>query len=142
MPTTILLVDDDADAREIYSAALTNAGYPVITATHGAEGVHLARKVRPRLILMDLRMPLMDGRSSLRYIRSDPETRSIPVWALSAFLDEEEDGGMNFPGFNRMISKPISPDDLVEAVATFLGPPKRFGGSAQPPDPEQNPGGS
>lgn len=74
-------------------------------------------------------MPLMDGGSSLRYIRSESETRSIPVWAMSAFIDEEEDGGTHYPQFNRLIGKPIPPEELVAAVATYLGPTHEIGGS-------------
>lgn len=141
MARMILLVEDDADAREIYAAALIQAGFSVITATHGAEGVHLARKARPQLILMDLRMPLMDGRSSLQYLRSDPETRSIPVWALSAFLDDEEDRGTRFPQFDRLISKPIAPENLVTVVSAFLGAPGAAG-SPLASDPTPEPGSS
>lgn len=56
MAKSILLIEDDQDAREIYSSALANAGYRVLTATQGAEGVHFARRARPHLILMDLRI--------------------------------------------------------------------------------------
>lgn len=121
MPKTVLIVDDDPDAREIYGSALAAAGYRVATAVHGAEGVHLARRLRPQLILMDLRMPLMDGRYSLQYIRSDRETRLIPVWAVSAYLDEDETGLDEGISFNRLLAKPIEPDRLVEAVSDFLG---------------------
>lgn len=121
MPKTILLVDDDQDAREIFGAALADAGYNVVTGVHGAEGVHLARKLLPDLILMDLRMPVMDGSRSLQYLRSDPKTRPIAVWAISAFLGEEDIPSATSVHFNRMIPKPLAPQELVNAVVAFLG---------------------
>ena len=126
MIKTILLVDDDPDAREMYGDTLTAAGFRVITAVHGAEGVAMARKYEPQLILMDLRMPLMGGRSALAYLRSDSATRHIPVWAISAYLEVKE-GALAGREFDRLIPKPIMPYDLVRAVTDFLGMPDGSG---------------
>lgn len=62
MTKTVLIIDDDENLRDIYRAALDSRGYVVVSASHGAEGVHLARRARPNLILLDLRMPIMSGR--------------------------------------------------------------------------------
>ena len=83
MPKSILIVDDDEDNRRIYSAALSERGYRVLVAMHGAEGVHLARTHKPALILLDIRMPVMDGWGAIRWLKSYPETRRIPVCAIS-----------------------------------------------------------
>ena len=125
MPKTILLVEDDPDARAIYSEALANRGHRVLTAVHGAEGVHLARKHRPDLILMDIRMPLMDGWAAIEYVRSDPETAKIPIWAISAYPSEEE--ARDQPArtrFDRFIAKPIPPAELVTEVEARIDTPQ------------------
>ncbi|MEX2374555.1 MAG: response regulator [Dehalococcoidia bacterium] len=121
MPRTILIVEDDSDAREIYAAALAAHGYRVVTAVHGAEGVHLARKNRPDLILMDLKMPIMDGLNALRYIKSDPAISHIPVWAISAYLsDDEGPEELGRMRFDRLLAKPMDPNAMVDQVASFL----------------------
>lgn len=121
MPRTILIVEDDSDARYIYAAALAAHGYRVITAVHGAEGVHMARKNRPDLILMDVRMPVMDGLNALRYIKSDAAISHIPVWAISAYLsDNEVPEERDLRRFDRVFAKPMDPNAVVEEIASFL----------------------
>ena len=87
--TTILVVEDDDAVREALSEVLSTAGYRVLTAVHGAEGVHLARKHRPDLIIMDLRMPIMGGWDAVRYVQTDPKTKGIPVWVVSAYQADD-----------------------------------------------------
>jgi CheY-like chemotaxis protein len=121
MPKTVLIVEDDCDSRELFRSALLDRGYDVVTAVHGAEGVHHARTMRPQLILMELHMPLLDGRQALRYLKSDLDTRPIPVWAISAFGDDplSHPQGLDF---DRTISKPVGPAEVAAEVEAFLGP--------------------
>lgn len=124
MPKTILVVEDDADSRAIYEEALTERGYRVLTALHGAEGVHLARRHRPDLILMDIRMPVMDGWQAIQYLKADPAISHIPIWGISAYLsDEELEGQPNWLHFDRLISKPVDPGDLADAIEAQIGRP-------------------
>lgn len=124
MPKCVLVVEDDEDTRAIYAAALETRGYRVITADHGAEGVHLARLHRPDLILLDIRMPVMNGFQAMRYLRSYRETASIPVCAISAYAPDEhgqrEAERMGFYGF---LIKPIDPSDVVAEIEERIGPP-------------------
>ena len=122
MMKKVLVVEDDADAREIYARILEERGYTVITATNGAEGVHFARRTHPDLILMDLRMPVMDGWQAVRYVRADSTTSKIPVWALSAYLDEQPEGYRPARSFDRFIPKPCPPEQLAADVERWLGP--------------------
>src|ERR1043166_1909774 len=89
---TVLLVEDNEDNRLIYATALRYAGYEVIEAVTGTEGVNLARSRRPDLILMDISVPEMDGWEATTLLKADPNTREIPVIAVTAHAlpgDEE-----------------------------------------------------
>ena len=130
MPKTILIVEDDPDARDIYEEALKERGFDVLKALHGAEGVHLARRHRPDLILMDIRMPVMDGWQAIQYMKSDATTSHIPIWGISAYLsDEELENQPNWFQFDRLIPKPVDPGDLADQVEAQVG--------GRPPPPEQ-----
>jgi CheY-like chemotaxis protein len=124
MPKTVLIVEDDADARSIYEEALKERGYTVLTALHGAEGVHMARRHRPDLILMDIRMPVMDGWQAIQYLKSDPAISHIPIWGISAYLsDEELENQPSWLHFDRLMSKPVDPGSLVNEIEEVLGKP-------------------
>ena len=128
MVKTIVLVEDDADTRTVFHDALTAHGYRVIAAKHGAEGVTLARRHPPDLILMDIRMPVMDGWRALEYLKADPRTAHIPVWALSGYLPEEEAAQSSAQwSFDRVLAKPIGLKGLVAAVESYVGPPDPSG---------------
>lgn len=124
MPKTVLIVDDDSDARAIYEEALKERGFTILTALHGAEGVHLARRHRPDLILMDIRMPVMDGWQAIQYLKSDTSTDHIPIWAVSAYVsDEELDQQPSWFQFDKLISKPIDPTKLAAEIEARIGRP-------------------
>ena len=117
----VLLVDDDPDARSIFGAALQERGYELILAVNGAEAVHLARRHKPDLILMDIRMPVMDAWEALKYLRSDHKTAGKPIWAISAYLDQESGSQGLGNSFDRLFAKPLDPHVLVEAVDGYFG---------------------
>ena len=123
MPRTILLVEDDADARAIFRDALTERGYRVLTASQGAEGVYMARRSRPDLILLDIRMPVMDGLDAIRYLRSYEGTARIAVWGISAYFSHANDSDPLLDRFDRLLSKPIRPEELVTEIDAHFGPP-------------------
>jgi two-component system, OmpR family, alkaline phosphatase synthesis response regulator PhoP len=124
MPKTVLIVEDDPDARSIYEEALTERGYTVLTALHGAEGVHLARRHRPDLILMDIRMPVMDGWQAIQYLKSDPAISHIPIWGISAYLsDDELESQPSWLHFDRLIAKPVDPGQLTAQIEALIGRP-------------------
>lgn len=124
MSRTVLIVEDERDTREMYRLALERRGYRVLTAEHGAEGVHLARRRGPDLILLDIRMPVMDGVDALTYLRTYPETMRIPVCAISAYELQDDDhvrlGSMHF---DCVLTKPVQPTDVVAEVESRIGPP-------------------
>src|SRR5437868_5186758 len=79
----VLLVDDDKTTIQLYKAALAKAGHTVMTAKDGAVGLAEAKKRRPGLIVMDLSMPEPNGFETIRRLKQDPDTKDIPVLALS-----------------------------------------------------------
>jgi CheY-like chemotaxis protein len=123
---TIVIVEDDADTRTIYLDALEERGYRVYGAKHGAEGVTVVRRHHADLVLLDIRMPVMDGWQALGYLKADPKTATIPVWGMSAYLPEEEtrEHSMRL-SFDRLVPKPIAPRQLVAEIEEYLGPPER-----------------
>jgi CheY-like chemotaxis protein len=117
-PQRVLLVDDSADIRELWKLWLTYWGFAVEEARNGAEAVEKARTHTPDLVLMDLAMPVLDGRTAMRLLASDPATAHVPMLGLSAQVaihDPPEIGGFCL--------KPVEPDQLLALIRTALRPP-------------------
>lgn len=121
-PKTVLIVEDDEDTRTMYADALRDRGYRVVTATQGAEGVHLARRNRPDLILLDIRMPIMNGWDAARYLKGDLATSRVPICAISAY--ELEAGEMEAAAreyFECFLMKPVDPREIADEVDRRIG---------------------
>jgi adenylate cyclase len=88
---TVLVIDDDSDARDLMRRFLAREGFDTLTAADGSEGLRLARQFKPSLITLDVLMPRMDGWAVLRELQADPALADIPVVMLS-ILDEQEKG--------------------------------------------------
>lgn len=117
---SLLIVEDEADIRELISFNLEMSGYDVIKAADGETGLNLARQHHPDLILLDLMLPGMDGLKVCRQLRADTETRKIPVMMLTA-KGEEEDQITGFDaGADDYVTKPFSPRVLVARVKALL----------------------
>jgi DNA-binding response OmpR family regulator len=116
----ILVADDDREVRELSIFTLRFAGHEVLSATNGEEAVIQAKVYVPDLILMDVRMPKMNGYEACKILKADAVTSSIPVVFLSARGEESEvQAGLN-AGAVDYIQKPISPDQLAEKVKFHL----------------------
>lgn len=120
----VLLIDDNPDNQEIYRSILEHAGYAVLQAWDGEEGVRMARVHLPGLVLMDIGMPRMDGWDATRLIREQPETSRIPILALTAHVlpAERERGAAVYDAY---LGKPITPREVLAEVERFLGPGRR-----------------
>jgi CheY-like chemotaxis protein len=117
----VLLVDDDEDSRRIFQLALEHAGHIVLTARDGSEGARLAKFHEPDVILMDIGMPVMDGFSALKLLRSNPATHDLPILALTARGSMHDVAEMLNAGFDQLLLKPIAPLDVVGAVNRAVG---------------------
>jgi two-component system cell cycle response regulator DivK len=117
---TVLIVDDFADGLELYSRYLAFKGFQVLAASSGSEGLELARRHHPDLILLDIRMARMSGIDVVRMLRTDPAFTTTPVVALTSQALETEHRAARAAGFDEVISKPCLPDDLVVAVERLI----------------------
>lgn len=120
----ILLIDDELELIDIYAVTLRNASYNVITAGDGLEGIAVAKKEKPDLILLDLKMPKMSGLEVLSKIKEDPELKNIKVVFLTAFSDPLipaiDTPFAQYIGAVDLIKKGISLDDFVSKVKTYF----------------------
>ena len=120
---TVLIVEDNEDNRLIYSQYLTHGGFRVLEATNGAEGVEMARRERPDIVLMDISMPVMDGLTATRALKADEELRGIPVIALTAHAMTTDEVMAREAGCDGYISKPVMPKDVRAEVERWIGAP-------------------
>ena len=117
---TILVIDDEPHITHVVALKLTNAGYNVITAGDGEEGLDLANEHTPDLIITDLQMPYVTGVELCHKLQQHHSTASIPVLVLTArgySMAQEDIEGTAICG---MISKPFSPRDILEQVGAAL----------------------
>jgi two-component system phosphate regulon response regulator PhoB len=120
MPQTVLVVDDERDIVELVRYTLTQAGYRVVSALDGRQGLDLARRDRPDLVILDLMLPVMPGTEVARALRQDDATRTIPIVMLTA-RGEEVDRVVGFElGADDYVVKPFSPRELVLRVQAIL----------------------
>lgn len=120
-PLTVLLVEDTEDNRFMMRRLLEMSGYDVIEATNGEEAVKLARAESPRLILMDLSLPVIDGLAATRLIRKLPDCESTPIIAVSAHDTSDFQSEAMDAGCNSYVTKPIDFNELEELIGTLLG---------------------
>lgn len=128
----VLLVEDNDDNRIIYATALRFAGYEVIEAVTGTEGVQQARVGRPDLILMDISVPELDGWEATAILKADPATRDTIILAVTAHAlpgDRERSMAAGCDGY---LAKPITPAALLREVDRRFG---RTTPSYHPPGP-------
>jgi two-component system cell cycle response regulator DivK len=118
--TRIVVMEDDDDTLEMVRFLLERAGYEVLTAKDGKQGLELARQSRPGLILLDLAMPEMDGWSVAGELEADPEMRDIPVVALTAYTQSYDRRRALNAGCDGFIPKPMNVAEFVGQVERFL----------------------
>ncbi len=114
-PVHVLLVDDYADALEVWELFLSAAGFSVSTATDGVAGLAKARQTRPDVIVMDLQMPGLSGGEVAQALRADAATRHIPLIAATGH-SRTSPADARAAGFDSLIVKPCDPDDLVAEI--------------------------
>lgn len=128
MDRRVLLVEDNEDNRRVYRTILEHYGYEVIEAVDGEEGVRLARRERPDLILMDVSIPLLDGWQATRILKAEPATSHIPIIALTAHAMQSDRQMATDVGCDGYLAKPVSPREVADMVRHWIGSPRE-----QPP---------
>jgi two-component system, cell cycle response regulator len=134
MRARVLVVEDNPTNLALMEYLLRTFGYDVFTASDGAEGIEVARRESPDVILMDLQMPKLNGFDAVRQLKANPVLCNIPVVAVTALAMVGDRDKILAHKFNGYIAKPIAPETFVDEVQAFIPPalhPARA--FAQPP---------
>ena len=119
-PIRILVVDDFHDNREMYAAYLRFWGFIVVEAVTGMEAIEMALATPPNLIVMDLSLPRMDGWEATRRLKSDPNTKHIPIIVVSGHALEGSVQAAKMAGCDAFLRKPCLPQALLAEVRKLL----------------------
>lgn len=117
---TVLVIEDNPANLKLAKLVLGSAGYEVLAAESAESGIALARERLPDLVLMDIRLPDMDGIAATRVLKGDPATASIPLIALTAFAMKGDEERIRLAGCDGYLSKPYRYEELLALVGKFL----------------------
>ncbi|TDF94460.1 response regulator [Paenibacillus piri] len=117
---TILLVEDNELNRDMLSRRLQRKGYAVALAEDGEKGVAVAKAEKPDLILMDLSLPVLDGWEAIRLLKQSPETKPIPIIALTAHAMAQDRDRAYEAGCDDFDTKPVELDRLLGKMEALL----------------------
>jgi two-component system, cell cycle response regulator DivK len=123
-PARVLIVEDNIDNYELVRFLLERSGYDTRWARSGREGLSMTKEEKPDLILMDLSLPEMDGWTATERLKSDPETKHIPVVALTAHTLPGDRKRALEVGCDDYLSKPMNIALFVETVAKLINRPQ------------------
>ena len=121
MSKRILVVEDHEDNRQILRDLLASAGYAMIEAHNGEDGVAAAAAEHPDLILMDIQLPILDGYEATRRIKADPALKAIPIIVVTSYALSGDEDKARAAGCDAYIAKPYSPRLLLARIREFLG---------------------
>lgn len=121
MSKCVLVVDDEDDVRAIAKLGLEmGGGWVVLTANSGQEALHIAEEQQPDVILLDMMMPDMDGRMTLKKLKAHPPTHHIPVILVTAKVNSSSQGTFDDMEVAAVLAKPFRPLKLAEQIRTLL----------------------
>ena len=120
---TVLVVDDDLNTLDAYAEYLRLSGFAVVTAGNGAEGLEIARRTLPDVILMDAAMPGIEGWMAIKLLKADPRTQSIPVVVLTGHTQPADHVRARECGADAFLSKPCVPEELVRQLKNMVQRP-------------------
>ena len=120
MSKRILAVEDHAENRRILRLLLNSAGYELIEAATGEEGIAVAEKERPDLILMDIQLPGLDGYEATRRIKANPALRHIPIIVVTSYALSGDDVKAFAAGCDAYVTKPFVPRELLAKVREYV----------------------
>jgi CheY-like chemotaxis protein len=116
----VLLVEDNPANLALMQYLLQASGYTTLTAADGREGIAVAQRETPDVILMDLQLPIMDGYEAARQMREVPTLHGVPIIAVTAFAMVGDRDKILARGFDGYIAKPITPERFVSEVEAFI----------------------
>ena len=121
MSKCVLIVDDEDDVRAIAKLGLEmGGGWVVLTASSGQEALRIAEEQQPDVILLDMMMPDMDGRMTLKKLKTHPPTRRIPVILVTAKVNSSSQGTFDDMEVAAVLAKPFRPLQLAEQIRKLL----------------------
>jgi CheY-like chemotaxis protein len=116
-PLAVILIEDDQAIAEMYRARLEFDGYVVAVASDGVAGLEMTRELQPDLVFLDIRLPKMDGFAVLEALRSDDETKDIPVVILSNYSERELiERGLKLGALEYLIKADVTPSKVAQKV--------------------------
>jgi len=119
---TILVVDDNEDLLALIAESLRKLGpFTVVTASDGSEGLERYFEVQPDCVVIDVKMPGLDGYQLMKALRGDPDSCSTPLVILSAMAQPKDQLAGFLSGADEYVLKPIGPLDLVKVISTVIG---------------------
>lgn len=121
MTKRILIVEDQEDNRTIMRDLLTTAGFTLIEAIDGEEGVKLAASEHPDLILMDIQLPGLDGYEATRRIKANPDLSAVPLIVVTSYALSGDDVKAFEAGCDAYVTKPFVPRQLLAKIREYLG---------------------
>jgi two-component system, cell cycle response regulator DivK len=119
----VLIVEDHPDMREVLRLFLESLYYVPVLASHGKEGMEKAISEKPKLILMDIRMPVMDGWQAAKALRANPDTSKIPILATTALFRPHELTACLEAGCDGYLIKPFGLRDLQRKIREMIAAP-------------------
>ena len=121
MPKTVLIVEDNELNMKLFHDLLEAHGYDTLCSRNGVEAMDLARRHKPDLVLMDIQLPEVSGLEVTGWLKSDPELKTIPVVAVTAFAMKGDEERIRKGGCEAYLSKPISVAKFIETIRQFIG---------------------
>jgi len=119
LPKRILVIEDDPDARILIETILKKAGYDVLLAADGREGLEKVTNESPDLIITDIAMPRLDGLRLIQLLRTKPLFRNLPILAITSFGTERATEAIK-AGANRALARPVHNDFLLQFVKSLI----------------------
>ena len=118
--TTVLIIDDEPDNIELLTRRLVRRGFVVLSATSAEDGIAKAVAEQPDVVLMDIKMPIVDGFEATRRLKADPATKAIPVIALTNHAMQEDRDRAAAVGADEYETKPLDLDRLLAKIQTLV----------------------
>jgi two-component system cell cycle response regulator len=126
MPARILVIEDNPDNLELMAYLLRAHGHEVLTAGDGRQGLEVAARERPNLVICDVQMPAIDGCEVARQLKANERLRAIPLLAVTAYAMVGDRDRILAAGFDGYLAKPINPETFVSQIENFLPLPRRY----------------
>lgn len=120
MSKKILMIEDTEDNRQLLRDLFASTDYELLEAVNGLAGIAMAEAHKPDLILMDIQLPVLDGYETTRRLKGNPDTRHIPIIAVTSYALAGDEAKVRAAGCDAYVTKPYSPRQLLAKVREFL----------------------